>query len=180
MRKFNAILVSIILILIIDHIIFASMHLLGTGANVFVPVALFMLTLVLIHAIISLIITINAEKVGINTKARYNKENEQFWLRRVSGLAIMVLAIMHAYLEAKNENGVPNVARMPKIFEFTLPLLILSVGIHVFQNTRPLLISLGIKKINLFEKIIKILVIMLTCLAMFSIVTFLFNKMKRG
>ena len=180
MRKLNTIIVLIIMILIIDHIIFGSMHFLGTGASVIKPLAMIMFLLVLIHAVISMIITIRAEKVGFKTKARYNKENRQFWLRRASGMAIVILAFIHAYSMVKNEKGIPNITRMPKALRFSTPLLILSVGIHLLGNIRPLLISLGIRKLDRYEKIIKVLVILITLFAMVANIIYIINMIKRG
>ena len=176
MRKFNTILVLIIMILLLDHIIFGGLHLLGAGTNVFKPVALLMLILVFIHAVVSMIITIRAEKAGMKTKARYNEENKQFWSRRTSGMAIVVFALMHAHSMIKDENGVPNIARLPKFFNLALPLLILSVGLHLISNVKPLLISLGIK-IGKKEIIINIIILLITLFAMFALIYFVINRM---
>ena len=52
MRKINVILVVLILILLIDHIVFGGMHLLGSDAGVIKPMALTMLSLVLAPAVV--------------------------------------------------------------------------------------------------------------------------------
>lgn len=180
MRKFNTILVILIMFLFIDHITFGSLHFLGTKLNVTAPFAMSMFILVLLHTIVSIIITIKAEIVGFKTKARYNKENREFWLRRTSGVAILVLAASHVYMMGKDENGIPKVAKMPKVFNLLLVLLMLSVGIHLMQNIRPLLISMGIKNIDKKEKIGKLLVILLTIFVIISYGIFIINKIKGG
>ncbi len=96
MRKFNTILAIILTLLLADHMVFGGLYMLRRGDGVFKPLAIAMVIMTIIHAVISMIITVRAEKVGIVTKARYNKENREFWLRRGSGLGILVFALAHA------------------------------------------------------------------------------------
>ena len=180
MRKFNTVIVLLIMLLFIDHITFGSLHFLGTKFGIAAPFAMTMMILVLIHAAVSIIITIRAEVAGFKTKARYNKENRQFWLRRVSGMAILVLAIAHVVLMQKGSDGVPKISRMPKVFNLLLPLLLLSVGVHISQNIRPLLISMGVKNREKKEKIIKLLIILFTIIAIVSYGVFVVGKIKGG
>ena len=168
MRKINTIVVLLIMVLLLDHALFASLNSVGIGNGVIPALAHTFLTLVLIHALISLLITIRAEKAGFVTGARYNKENAAFWNRRVTGVAILVLAITHASLMQRNETGRRNIASMPKIFEFTLPLLIVCVYLHVLSNIRPLLIALGARNIDKKEKIIKVLFSVFMLLALLA------------
>ena len=175
MRKTNTILVLIIMLLFVDHVIFGSLHSLGTGASVIRPFAQIMLGLVLIHAIISLIVTVKAEKAGFKTGARYNKENREFWNRRVTGVLIILFGITHAYLMARNERGVPRIASAPRIFQLTTPLLIISIYFHILSNIRPLLISLGIRNIDKKEKIIRAVLTILLLFALISVSTRVFS-----
>ena len=176
MRKFNAILVLIIILLLIDHLVFGSLYMLGVNVKVFIPIALLLIALVLIHAVVSMIITVRAEKVGIKTHARYNKENKEFWLRRSSGMAILFFALAHFYSMIKNEKGIPNIARMPRIFNLTLPLLIFSVLLHLIANVRPMLIALGVRGIDKKEKIIKIIILLIMLFGLYANVTFVLSK----
>ena len=177
MRKLNVIVVVLIMILLVDHIIFGGLYMLGAGTGVIRPLALTMLALVIFHALISMAVTIRAEKAGFKTKARYNAENREFWNRRTSGLAILVLGVMHALLLSKNEEGIPRIAFMPRFFELVTPLLILSVYLHLRSNIRPLLIALGIRNVDKKEKFIKavLMVIMIFAImaAFYKIVPFL-------
>ena len=150
------------MILLLDHLIFGGMYLFGVGNGVIRPLAISMLVLTIIHAIISMIVTIRAEKAGFKTNARYNKENSEFWQRRVSGVLILVFALMHAYILSKNEQGIRRIVSLPKIFEFTTPALIISVYFHILSNIRPLLISLGVRNIEKKERIIKVILTIIT------------------
>ena len=180
MRKINTILVLIILLLLTDHAIFGSLHSLGTGASVLRPMAHTMFGLVFIHALISLAVTVKAEKAGIVTGTRYNKENREFWNRRVTGVLILILGMTHAFLMMRNEMGVPRIAFAPRIFEFTTPLLICMIYLHILTNIRPLLISLGIKNIDKKEKIIKVILTVIMAFAMFSILYVVFKYIGGG
>ena len=93
----------------------------------------------------------------MKTKARYNKENRQFWNRRVSGMFIIVLAFMHAFLMSKNAQGVPRMASAPKPLRMATPLLIIAVFAHLKSNVRPLLIAMGVRNIDKKEKIANII-----------------------
>lgn len=172
MRKINAILVILIFILLIDHIIFGGMHLLGLNVSVTKQMALLMLFLVLAHAVISMFVTLKAEKAGAKTKARYNKENREFWARRTSGMMILVFGLLHAFAMFKYENGVPRIARLPRIFSLVTPLLIISIYAHIFANVRPLLISLGVRNMDKKEKIIKIILSIIMLFAIGALIYF--------
>lgn len=180
MRKLNTILVLLIMILFIDHITFGSLYFLGTKLKVTAPFAMVMILLVLLHAAVSIAVTIKAEAVGFKTKARYNRENREFWMRRASGIVILILAIAHVNLMMRGADGIPKIARMPRVFNLLLPLLLLSVGIHIKENVRPLLISLGVRNRERKEKIIKLLVMLFTVFVIVSYGIFTVGKMRRG
>lgn len=166
MRKINTIIALFICILIADHLIFGSLHLLGLNAHVTKPLALTMFVLVLVHVVISMIVTVRAEKAGMKTKARYNKENKDFWMRRTSGMGILVFALLHVFLMGKGANGVPKIATAPAPLKLATPLLVVSIFAHLFSNVKPLLISLGVKNPDKKEKIVKVLIIILCLFAL--------------
>ena len=166
MREFNTILVLIIMVLLLDHVLFGGMYFLGIGTGVFKPLAIAMLALVMLHAVISLIVTFRAEKAGFVTKARYNKENREFWGRRITGIFIIILALLHAFMVGKNQDGVPRMQKMPKPLHIATPLLIIFVYLHLLTNVRPLLISFGIRNVKKKARIIEII---LTIIMLFAI-----------
>ena len=180
MRKINTIITILIILLLCDHLLFGSLYMLGTGAGVITGMAHTLILLVIIHALISMIVTLRAEKAGFKTKARYNRENREFWLRRTSGVCVLVFALMHAYSMQKNERGIPNIAFMPKIFELTLVLLLISAAVHMFVNIRPLLISLGVRNIDRKERIIRFVFIVFVIFGMASYAFFCISSVLRG
>ena len=179
MRKINAILVLIIVILLLDHVIFGGLYLFGAGTGVIKPLALSLLILVAVHAVISMIITIRAEKAGMKTKARYNKENREFWGRRVSGMFIIILAFVHAFLMSKNAQGVPRMASAPKPLRLATPLLIISVFAHLKSNVRPLLIAMGVRNIDKKQKIATIILYIIFIFALSGSIFTVISHMRR-
>ena len=177
MRKFNVILVLIIMFLLLDHAFFGNLHMLGFDVSVFGPFALVMVGLVLLHTIISMLVTIRAEKAGMKTHARYQKENQEFWLRRSSGMGILVFALIHAYSMLPSKQGPPNIAFMPKIFELATPLMILCIALHIYVNIKPLLIAVGNKHYKTWEKVLKGIVIVFFAIAFIVTVRFILSMM---
>lgn len=165
MRKINSIIATIILVLLVDHIIFATLHLAGYPVHVFGPLAYLMLALVIIHGVLSMILTVNAEKTGMKTKARYNKENAEFWARRTSGVAILAFAIFHAHAMMKLPDGRPRISTLGPIARICNIGLAISVCVHIVINIKPLMISLGIRKHNLLSKILYVFFVLLTVIA---------------
>lgn len=170
MRKLNTILAAVITILFLDHIVFAALYLMGFPVKVFGPMAIFMIVLVLIHGVLSMILTVNAEKTGMKTKARYNKENRTFWLRRTTGVLILVLVLFHFYAMGRGSDGIPRIAHMGMPGSLATILLALSVMIHININLEPLCISLGIRNYKKLLPVLKVLVFVLCLLAAAAVV----------
>lgn len=168
MRKINTVLTLLVMLLLLDHMIFGGFYLFGIGNGVIAILAGSMLVLILLHALISMAVTIRAEIVGFKTKARYNKENREFWQRRVSGMFILVLGLVHVFMTGKNEQGIPRIAFLPKIFYAANPALICFIYWHILSNIRPLLISLGIRNIDNKQRIIKIVLTVVTLFALIA------------
>jgi succinate dehydrogenase/fumarate reductase cytochrome b subunit len=74
------------------------------------------------------------------------RQNSLFWTRRISGIAVLVLAFFHFGLFGKLQDG------QYILYEFTTArlatqlLLIAALFTHIFVNIRPLLVSLGVLK----------------------------------
>ncbi len=177
MRKFNTVLVLLIMLLLLYHTIFGSLHLFGIGPGSLKKLAFAMLMLVMAHAVVSMIVTVRAEKAGISTKARYNKEYRAFWGRRISGMLVAVFALIHAYTMFRDKNGVPRIARLPKFLNLATPLLIFFVYLHILTNVRPLLISLGVRNIDRKEKVIKAALTVVMLFGMSAVVSVIVSHM---
>ena len=73
----------------------------------------------------------------MKTKARYNKENRTFWLRRTTGVLILVLVLFHFYAMGRGSDGIPRIAHMGMPGSLATILLAVSVMIHIDINLEP-------------------------------------------
>lgn len=148
MRKWNAVLSMGILVLFLIHAILGGFQLAGImpgGSAVLQMIAWVMMAAIMLHMVIGIRLTVQTWRAGRQAKARYWKENKLFWIRRISGFAVMLLILFHVLIFlGKNESGY----RL-KLFEgaqlTTQLLLVAAVAVHVISNIRPLMIGLGIK-----------------------------------
>ena len=170
MRKLNTIIAALITILFFDHIIFAALYLFGLPAKVFTPVAIFMIILVMIHGVLSMVLTVHAEKAGFKTNARYNKENRTFWLRRTTGVFILVLALFHFYAVNEGSDGLPRIVHMGIFGSLATIVLAISVMIHILINIEPLCISFGIRNYKKAAPFLKALTILLCALVTIAVI----------
>ena len=148
MRKANAFIAHIILLLFVIHGVSGAFNLLGFSTSITRIVALPMAGLVCVHVVFGIILTVQTLQAQKRAGASYPKENRLFWARRISGFLIMVLVGFHVYAFT----GVtPEHMRLhyfgPMMLAFQL-LLVASVAFHVITNVKPSLIALGVPKLK--------------------------------
>ncbi len=148
MRKVNAVLSAVILLMFVIHAILGSFNMMGAGSVTTKVLSWSMVALIAVHTVIGIILTAKSVGVWKKTGAPYFKENLLFWTRRLSGFLIMILIFFHVTaLSATNENGL----RLPDFNGIKLALqllLVASIALHVITNVKPVLISFGIKKLK--------------------------------
>ena len=148
MRKWNAVLTAVILPLFLAHAMFGSALLLGTDTTVAKALSHPLIALAAAHIVLGGKLTADTLRVWKKTGVAYFRENRLFWARRISGLAIMVLMLFHLGAFGRMVNGVY------EIIPFSPPrlaaelLLVLSLAVHVTANVRPMLISLGVRRLK--------------------------------
>ncbi|MBR1529817.1 MAG: pilus assembly protein PilX [Oscillospiraceae bacterium] len=149
MRKFNAILSMSILALFLIHAIAGSFQLAGWmagGSGIMQAVAWIMLILILIHVGIGCKLTVDTLRIQKKAGVSYPKENKLFWLRRISGFAIMIFILFHVLLFlGKNQDGVYRLSYFGTLQLLSQILLVISIAVHVLTNIRPLMIAVGTK-----------------------------------
>lgn len=129
--------------------------------------------LLIIHTILGIIFTTQSIKTNTNQGKWYLKQNRVFWIRRISGILMLVLVFLHY----SSFGGVVNGQYM--LFEFNIPsliiqiLLIISLFVHIFSNINPMLDSLGIIRNKLNPSIFIILWIFLLIFTIASIFYFI-------
>ncbi len=147
MRKFNAVLSMTIFALFLFHVIVGSFTLFGFtegGSAVMQIVTWVMLLAVCVHAVIGIKLTIDTLTAIRKSGANYFKENKLFWVRRISGFAVMLFIISHIII-FMGHNGADgyrlNLFDVPQLILSVL--LVLTLVLHIVTNIRPLMTALG-------------------------------------
>ena len=150
MRKANAVLSALIMVLFLIHGIEGSFQLMGfrASSNGMKALAWGLLALICLHTLIGIKLTWDSIKICKKTGVSYFKENKLFWARRLSGFAIMILIAFHVFAFGETVNGVYRLQWFTAFKLATQILLLLTVALHVLMNVRPLLIGLGIPSLK--------------------------------
>ena len=143
MRKWNNLLARVIILLFLFHALMGSLMLLGISKISLKPLSWILFGTVILHGILGIISTIPSFKTAKKTGQLFFKENAAFWIKRISGIAILLLLTLHITAYTTSVNG--------KFFlqEFTMGrlaaqvLLILSIFIHLMVSIRSMLIAKG-------------------------------------
>ena len=147
MRKLNAILGMAILALFLLHIIVGSLQLAGLihGGNAVMSAGAWLLVAaVAVHTVIGIKLTADTLIALKKSGASYFRENELFWVRRISGFALMffIAAHMIQFMGSGSGGGFRlNLFDVPQLVMSVL--LVLSLLLHVVTNIRPLMLALG-------------------------------------
>ena len=171
LRKINAVLAALILILFLIHGIAGTFQMLGVMGTWHKVIARTAEGLIWIHMAIGLWYTFVTLRVQKKTGTAYFKENRLFWARRLSGFAVMILLFLH--FNAFTTETASEV-RLVWFDTFRLTgqiLLIIAVSFHVLTNIKPMLISFGIRtsKERLFDILFVISVLLLIMAAGFAV-----------
>ena len=145
MRKWNAVLTAVILVLFLIHAILGSFQLLGTGSTAGKSIARAAEVLIWIHVLIGVKLTVDTLRIQHKTGARYFRENALFWARRISGFAVMVLLVFHFGAFGDNSGPLYRLRVFDSAKLVAQLLLVLAIAVHVITNVKPALISFGIK-----------------------------------
>ncbi|MBR1591563.1 MAG: hypothetical protein IJ666_00920 [Ruminococcus sp.] len=148
MRKFNAVLSISVLVLFLVHAVsgaFQLMGITGGGSVILNIISWAMLGLIILHIIIGIKLTADSLKAVRKSGVSYKKENRIFWVRRISGFAIILFILCHVIIfigksgEAFRLNYFGTVQLISQI------MLIISIAVHVLSNIKPLLIAMGVR-----------------------------------
>ena len=150
MRKFNAVLSMAALALFVFHAIAGSFQLFGAsegGSAIMNAATWTMLAAVILHTVIGIKLT--ADTLTAMKKSggsNYFKENKLFWIRRISGFAVMLFIAAHVaiFMGHNGSDGYRlNLFDVPQLILSVL--MVLSVLLHVSVNIRPLMLAIGAK-----------------------------------
>lgn len=152
MRKWNTIVSAGIIVLLLIHMVAGALQVAGFlagGQKWLTVVAWAMLALVLVHILIGIKLTADTLRTVRESGVSYPKENRLFWLRRISGFAVMVFVVCHVVIFlGETQNGVFRLHLFAGAELVTQLLLVVSIAVHVLSNISPLLIGLGAKRLQ--------------------------------
>ena len=179
MRKWNALLCMSILVLFLIHGIAGGFQLTGIlpGGNRFLSIAAYTMTvMVLVHAVLGIILTVQTLKAQKQAGVSYFRENTLFWLRRISGFAVMFLLLSHVLIfEGTKRGGVFRLHFFGRLQLLSQILMVLAVAVHVLTNIKPLMTALGIRK---YRRFLLDLLLILSVLLLFAGVAFVIYYLR--
>ena len=150
MRKWNNILVHIIIVLVFLHGLMGSLMLLGFSKVSLKPLSWILFVTVILHGVLGAFSTFSALKNGKRSGRWYLRQNVGFWTKRVSGFAILVLLVFHITAYTTSVDDI----FFLKEFTFCKMILqiafILAIFIHLLVSIKAMLIAKG--TINLKER----------------------------
>lgn len=155
MRKINAVISAIVLMLLVIHAVAGGFQLMGVlpGGNRVLSVLSWIMTgLIILHIAIGIQLTIATLRAIRKSGVSYPRENRIFWARRISGFAVMLFVFCHIAIFLGPAGEVYRLTVFEGVQLATQILLILSIAVHVMTNIRPLLISFGIKGGRIYVK----------------------------
>ena len=174
MRKINAVLSMVILLLFLMHGAAGAMQMIGLSRSVFRVLAWTMTALIAIHAVIGIIMTYRTLLAMKRSSAHYWKGNQLFWARRISGFAIMIFILLHVTAFGHSAEGAYRLRRFDAFRLSAQILLVISIAVHVITNVKPMLISLGIKSLKEYvPDILVALSIMMIIMALAFVIYYL-------
>ena len=148
MRRANTILTVLIMVFFLLHAVFGSFQMIGVGDQSLKRLARVTVGLVMIHALIGIKLSVDSLRIAKKTGAPYFKENQLFWARRISGLAIMIMIFFHMTAFADYGSAMYRLKPFDGAKLAAQILLVAAIAVHVITNVKPLLIACGIRSLR--------------------------------
>ncbi len=184
MRRVNAYLALSILLLLVIHAVTGAFKLVGMTSAVSTALktlSYLMAALLFVHALIGIKLIADTERTRRKSKAGYYRQNAVFHIRRISGLAILLLAVYHAILFLGRQGTYYRLNDFGGIQLAASILLVIALIIHIATNIRPLMIALGTTHARRFliDVLIVMSVLMLVCAVAFIVYYLRWNVLWR-
>ena len=148
MRKTNMVFSISMILLLLVHSVIGVLTLTGAVAGGLVLskiISLAFLTVFSVHVVLSTMLTARSVVYIKHSGASYFRENRMFWVRRISGLAILPFILQHFWMFSPEftEEGILIVPGFDHLNLAVSVLLAVCVIIHAASNIRSLCISMG-------------------------------------
>ena len=148
MRKLNGIIAMIVLALFVVHGVLGALNMMNIATVIVKALSYTMLSLIIVHALISIGLTVSSVRTAAKTHAPYFRQNRLFWARRISGVLILALIFFHTTAFGYISGGVFRLVPFDIFRLMTQILFLLSIAVHIITNVKPMLITFGIKKLR--------------------------------
>ena len=148
MRKINGIIAMTVLVLFLIHGLLGALNLMNIATVIVKALSYTMLALIIVHAVISIVLTVRSARTAVKTKAPYFRHNRLFWARRISGVLILALVFFHMTAFGYTSGGVFRLVPFDVFRLITQILFILSIAVHIITNVKPVLITFGVKRLR--------------------------------
>lgn len=148
MRKWNAVISIAVIALFLLHAVTGALQLMGllSGGSALLNILTWsMAVLLILHSVIGTILTAQTLKIQRKSGAAYFRENKLFWTRRISGFAVVVFLMLHILIFLGKSGAVFRLHYYGQMQMISQIFLVISLGVHLLTNIRPLMISLGAK-----------------------------------
>ncbi len=182
MRRCNAAVSVVILILLAIHGVAGGFQLMGVfpGGNPWLKALSWtMIGFLCLHVLIGVYLTIESLIRWKRSGKGYFRENLVFWIRRISGFAMILFVVLHTllFLGKSGEAYRLNLFAGPQLVMSIL--LLVCLAVHLVTNIKPLMLSLGARGAGRFVKDVLLLisVVLLFAAAAFIVYYFRWNLM---
>lgn len=169
MRRLNLFLVIGMFVTFIAHGIMGALKLCGANTDAWKLVGCISIAFICAHVVVTAILTGQTLKTMKKTGTGYFRENKLFWVRRISGLTILIPLVMH--LMIFQGTAAPSGAYRLVVFNtgrmISQVLLVVTIAFHALTNIKPLLIALGVRETKAFA--LDLLLILSAVLLFFAV-----------
>lgn len=148
MRKINGIIAMTVLALFVIHGVLGALNLMNVAPVTTKAMSHTMLALIVLHAFITIGLTVRSVSIAAKTRAPYFRQNRLFWARRISGVLILLLVFFHLTAFGTNSGSVFRLVPFDLFRLITQILFLLSIAVHIITNVKPMLITFGIRKLK--------------------------------
>lgn len=149
MRRINGPLSIGIIVLFLIHASVGILQMAGLmqgGSKILSVLSWIMVILIGVHIIIGIKLTADTLKSINRSKAGYPRQNRLFWVRRISGAAVILFIAAHIIVfMGDSSSGAFRLNLFDGVRLAEGILLALSLGLHIITNIRPIMLGLGIK-----------------------------------
>ena len=146
MRKWNGRLAKLIIVLLLLHAMIGSFALMGLSVVYINPLAYLLAAAVMLHAALGGAATVSSLRSGARGAKWYLRQNSVFWIKRVTGIAILLMAFYHFSVYTGVENGEFVLKEFTAFRMATQIVFVLVIFIHIFVSVKGMLVAGGVVK----------------------------------